>query len=176
MRFLVCISASIGGIFLKVCILHSVRMGYKFWGLVPLGYWQFTWKTKYVFGCISASMGAICLKTHHPSHFPGMRYKHFKFRCSPSLIKGILLEENVPPPLCLCFRSGEFPESLCLALPTHAIHSAHVWLWSVNTWEHFTWETKWSFRSLDEFSWKSIFRPSRACATNDVVLLRSVTN
>jgi hypothetical protein len=50
-------------------------------------------ENKVRFRLISATMGAIFL-TIHPSHYPDMRHKHFKFRYNQSLIKSTLIGEQ----------------------------------------------------------------------------------
>jgi hypothetical protein len=75
------------------CIPYAWATNSEGWCPLVTNWGHFTWKTKYVFVCTSASMGAIFLKVH-PSHYPGMRYKHFEFRCNQSLIKGTLTGEQ----------------------------------------------------------------------------------
>jgi hypothetical protein len=55
--------------------------------------WNFIWKTKYLFRCISASNGGVSHKIH-TSHSSLVRHKSCNFDYVRSVINGTLLEEQ----------------------------------------------------------------------------------
>jgi hypothetical protein len=48
-----------------------------------------TWWSKYILGCISASIWGIFMKLH-TTQSPLIRYKHYRLRCHLSMMKGIV--------------------------------------------------------------------------------------
>jgi hypothetical protein len=84
---------------------------------------HFTWRTKRLFSCISASIRAILLKVYTASS-PQIRCKWWMYVWNRPVMKGTLLKRT--------FLWRDFRQTSYLALSTYALRMVYIWLLSVN--------------------------------------------
>jgi hypothetical protein len=106
-------------------------------------------RTKYLFGCISASIGEIYLKLH-TSHFPHMCCKPYNSSCDPWIIKGTLLGNRGTFSTTTRLPRQGFSSNVVPRI-FHACATSPVRLRSVNNYRHFTWRTKYIFHCFSAF-------------------------
>jgi len=154
--------------FLLMCYKHSKF--FFLWSVNNEGH--FTWTAKYVFNCISPSTRGNSLE-NYTDHFPSMRYKHCKFGCDQSIIKGTVLGKQRMFSSVSRLLLAEVPWIIILfTLFAHAVNTAS--LVSIGQlWRALYLEKKNTFSSpsqilLEEISWNCIVLIFCTCAINNV--------
>jgi hypothetical protein len=123
-----CISASVGGVFLKHHTSHSQRLRYR---RCEISCDQLIIRVFYLENNVHFRTYFLfcwrCVLKLHTSQSTRMRPKRCSFRSTCSLIKGILLGKGVQFRLYLGFHRRDFPEALRFAPSTHALRKVQVW-------------------------------------------------